>query len=322
MSDPRQVLKGQTYFLTRRTVAQFFLFRPDQDLNDLIFYALAYTIQQFNMTLQAICVMSNHIHMVITDIDGCHPLFTHLFHSLVAGAVKRLRTKDGKPWSGEVFDKRQTSMVLLATPNAIIEKIAYTLANPVAAGLVEKSSQWPGVATLVEQMGRTVLRVRRPDRFFNPKKTKYPEFIDLPIKLPPMVPEEQAKGFRENVKAELRRQETAARREILRQGRSFLGAAQVMQISPFDRPENHEPQGQLNPTFAVGREQPEARKAAIAKRRGFRTHYRIARDQWRNGNRGAIFPEGTWWMRVFYGVRTTADPDPPPGPEPNTAEAV
>ncbi|WP_255840653.1 hypothetical protein [Anaeromyxobacter sp. SG66] len=40
--------------------------------------------------------------------------------------------------------------------------IAYVLANPVAAGLVRRGAEWPGLWTAPEQLAGTTLSARRP----------------------------------------------------------------------------------------------------------------------------------------------------------------
>ena len=46
---------------------------------------------------------------------------------------------------------------------AVLEKVAYCIANPVAAGLVRRADQWPGVTTTPEQLGRASWTAKRPD---------------------------------------------------------------------------------------------------------------------------------------------------------------
>jgi putative transposase len=52
--------------------------------------------------------------------------------------------------------------------------------------------------------------------------------------------------------------------------------------------------------FAVGREQGDAWRSAVAALRSFRASYRAALEQWCDGLRSVVFPAGTWWMRVFH----------------------
>ena len=44
--------------------------------------------------------------------------------------------------------------------------------------------------------------------------------------------------------------------------------------------------------------------------RAFRDSYRAVLKRWRGGERTALFPVGTWWMRVFHraGVNDVAVP--------------
>lgn len=300
------VLEGKTYLLTRCTVLQYLLFRPDPDVTNLIFFALGVAARECGIQLHALCAMSDHIHMVITDADGCHPKFTHRFHLLVSRGVKRLRQ-----WQGEVFEGKQSSLVELITREAIIEKIAYVLANPVEAGLVQYARQWPGAKTTVNDMGCGVIRAKRPNFYFNPKNKKWPAYVDIPITLPPGLQKEEVPGFREAVAAKLEHLEKAAQARMKQERRRFLGAESAMRISHLQQASKEKPQQQIDPKFAVGRNKPEARKKATNERRAFLDNYRIALDQWRSGDRGALFPEGTWWMRVFFGARTTTDGDPP-----------
>jgi hypothetical protein len=195
----------------------------------------------------------------------------------------------------------------LETPQSVIETIAYVLANPVEAGLVEHSAEWPGAKVLISDIGRGEIRAVRPNFYFSSKNEKWPETVTIPVSLPPMIDERHADGFREAVAAELQRTEAAAHQRMKMERRRFLGAKRARQVSPFDRATSEKPRNQRNPTFAVGRGQPAARKVAVERRRAFLLHYRTALDKWRKGKHDTVFPAGTWWLRVFYGARTTAD---------------
>jgi putative transposase len=192
--------------------------------------------------------------------------------------------------------------VQLLTRQAMAEKIAYVLSNPVAAGLVEHAHEWPGAKVDVHQLGREVLRAARPEGYLDPENPQWPEEAALPFTLPPAIPQEDAEGFCREVAAELEQLEAAAHREAERQGLRFLGQRRVREASPYDRATSLEALRARNPTFAVGREQGSAWLAAAAAVRTFRTSYRAALDRWRAGVRDAVFPTGTWWMRVFHGA--------------------
>ena len=70
---------------------------------------------------------------------GKLPDFLRDLHRLTA-----LATKVHRKWEGSVWDSNEASAVLLNTPEAIAEKIAYVMANPTAVGAVRYAKDWPG----------------------------------------------------------------------------------------------------------------------------------------------------------------------------------
>jgi len=295
MSQPRQLDAMATYLITRRVILQYFLLRPDTLMNQIILYLLAAAARRHGVQVHAVCVMSTHLHLVVTDVRGVLPDFLQSFHRVVARCTQVLRG-----WKGGVWDKEPTSLVRLRTPAAVVEEIAYVLANPVAAGVVRHAHEWPGVKVLVNDIGKAVLRASRPGLYLNPKNPEWAEEVTLPISLPPSIDEEHADAFRRQVAAQLARLEAEAQAKMREEGKSFLGAEQAMLVPHDFRPENKEPEHARNPTLAVGHEQGEALTLVIAAVRAFRTSYRVALKKWRGGDRSAVFPAGTWWMRVFH----------------------
>jgi REP element-mobilizing transposase RayT len=297
MSQPRSIVSGATYLLTRRTLRRHLLLRPDAAITQLIVYALAVSARRYGVLVHAICAMSTHLHLVVTDSKGMLPRFLHHFHRLVALGTKVLRS-----WEGPVWDHEPTSVVRLMTRESVVEKIAYTLANPVAAGLVRLAHEWPGAKVLVAEIGRAELRASRPDVYFDPSNRAWPEVATLPVTLPPDVAEGEAEEFRRAVASSLARQEEEAREEAQRRGVRFLGAKRAVAVPPHERASSFEALRHINPTFAVGHGNGDARHRAVVAIRGFRSAYRDALKQWCAGVRSVVFPEGTWWMHVLHAV--------------------
>ena len=299
MSQPRQILPGTTYLITRRTMLRHLLLRPDDRMTHLIIYALAVSAARFRLQVHALCTMSTHVHLVVTDTDGVLPRFLQFFHRIVALGTKVLRR-----WDGPVWDHRHTSLVRLSTDAAVVEKIAYVVANPVAAGLVENPNHWPGAKVRVDQMGGGKLRARRPSFYFKPSNAQWPADATLPITLPPSLATQGRKMFTEMVGAEVARLVAEARGAMGQQG--VLGAEHAQAVSPEARATTPEPRGETDPTFAIGRNQSRhVWNAAVATVRAFRASYRNALKDWRGGLRDTIFPSGTWWMRVFHQAEVT-----------------
>ncbi|MGK4007355.1 transposase [Sorangium sp. So ce1036] len=297
MTQPREITPGATYLITRRVLRRHLLFRPDPAITQFLVYALAVSTRRYGIEVHAFCAMSTHLHIVVTDVNGVLPRFLQFFHRIAALGTKVLRQ-----WEGPVWDHQATSVVRLLTRAAVVEKIAYVLANPVAAGLVRHACEWPGAKVDVGELGRGVLRVARPTVYLDPENPRWPEEATLPLALPPVIQQDSAEGFRRAVAAELERQEEQAHAEAQRQGLGFLGADRASEVSPYERATSFEAVGDRNPTVAVGREQGDAWRMARAAVRAFRSSYRAALDRWRAGIRSAEFPVGTWWMHTFHGA--------------------
>jgi putative transposase len=293
MTYPRFVFPSKTYMLTRRTICRYFLLRPDDELQQLIEYSLSFAANLHDLEVHAYCAMSTHVHVVLTDVHGRLPQFLQAFHRMVAMGVKQLRH-----WDGSVWDSERASAVELLTEDAIVEKIAYVLANPVASGAVMNPEDWPGAKTRVDDIGHTLKKARLPRMYFDP--TKWAECLDLFITLPPGIAEADAATFRDKVAKALRREVEAARATIAPE--NVLGAKQAATISPETRSKTPEPLRKRNPTFAVGHGHRDIAVMAARAVTAIRAAYRGALKKWCAGDRSVEFPEGTWWMRVFHAV--------------------
>lgn len=295
MSKPRQILPNATYLITRRTVLRHMLLRPDAVMTQIIVYLLAVAAQRADLQVHAVCAMSNHIHLVVTDVKGQLPVFLQFFHRMVA-----LCTKVYRQWDDAVWDKSPTSVVRLETRAAVVEKIAYVIANPVSAGLVQHAHEWPGAKVLVDQIGAGTLSARRPEVYLNPKNRTWPAEATLPITLPPGIEPAEADEFRREVATEVAALEAQAHAAMQEQDRRFLGAERARAISPTARPTTVEPRIAYNPELAVGRDQDDAWRRAAAALQAFRASHRAALEKWRADVRTVVFPEGTWLMRVLH----------------------
>ena len=148
MSAPRQVLPNTRVMSTRRTTRRHFLLKPDADRTsqNIFLYCLAWTAKKCHIEVHLAVVMSTHWHLILTDRKGLLPKFYRDFHRILA-----LNLKNYRGWVGEVVDSSKPSTVDLLTPSALIKKLAYCLANPVACGAVTRPELWPGVTCRVDE---------------------------------------------------------------------------------------------------------------------------------------------------------------------------
>jgi len=284
------------FMITRRTLRRTHLLRPDARMTAFYRYALAVSARRYGIVVHAVVLMSTHEHLIVTDPLGRLPLFLRELHRLVALGVKILRK-----WEGAVWDHEKTSVVELRTPQAVVEKLAYVMANPVAAGLVQHAHQWPGLTTCPSELGLAELTASRPDVYLDTDNPAWPAQATLQLMMPSIGLGDEE--IRKRVTAELERLERKAYAEVKAKGWRFLGLQRLALLSPFQQAKSWEPLRGRNPHFAVGRGQRRAFFQAVRVLRAFRTAYREALEQWRNGFRRVLFPPETWLMRVLHDVR-------------------
>lgn len=290
MTAPRQVLPGVTYLVTRRCSQRQFFLRPGKLTNEIFLYVLALAAQRFGIRIHAFCVLSNHYHLLLTDPHAQLPSFGQLLDSLVARAMNASIGRWESFWAPNSY-----SAVALATPQDILAKGAYLLANPVAAGLVRRAGDWPGLWSAPASVG-TVLQARRPEHFFD-AKGNLPETISLRLPEPPGFA--SAEEFRQDLAAAL-----AALEETERQGKDFLGIARILTQRPTGRPASGEPRRGLNPRVAA--QDKWKRVEMLGRLVSFLVSYREAWAARRAGDSSAIFPAGTYLLRVLHGAPCAA----------------
>ena len=290
MTSPRQVLAGSTWLVSRRCSERRNFLRPSEAANAILEFVLGVAASRHGVELHAYCFMSNHFHLVLTDPGARLPEFVQYFDGLVARAMNLLLGRSESFWDPSSF-----SAVRLETPESIVEKCAYTLGNPVAAGLVRHARQWPGVCSETDRMGGEALEVVRPAAFFR-SNGPLPATTRLVLTCPPGFA--TLKEFTEAVAEALGELERKKAEDLLREGRDFLGPARVLSQEAWTEPRNGPPSRGMKPNVASRDKW--TRIEALARLKHFRLAYREALSSWRRGLRSVLFPEGTWLMRVRH----------------------
>jgi hypothetical protein len=220
------------------------------------------------------------------------PAFERYLDSLVARSINALHGRWESFWASGSY-----SAVQLVSQADAISKIAYVLANPVAAGLVRRGSDWPGLRSDPTQIGKKGIIFKRPSHFFRPEGPM-PETATLEFICPPGF--ESAEAFRHQLLEAVTALEDEAARELASQGRPFLGVRRILAQRPEDRPTPGEPRRGLNPRIACRDKW--KRVEAISRLKTFLKDYREAWLAYAGGLRNVLFPHGTYWMRVAYGA--------------------
>ncbi len=288
------MLPNTTYLVTRRCSERRFFLRPSQRTNDIFLYVLALAARRYGVLVHAYCVLSNHCHLVLSDPAGRLPAFMQYLDSLVARAVNASLGRFEGFWAVDA----SYSAVEPIDPGDVVAKTAYVLANPVAAGLVARGAEWPGLWTSPDQLGAARLVARKPQIFFDPKGY-LPDLVELELTSPPRAG--PAADFRRLVAAELAALESKHQREIAAARKRFVGAAKMLAQSPFASPRVGEPRFELNPRVAARDKW--RRIEAINRLKSFLREYRTAWLARRSGVTGVLFPSGTYLLRILHGVQ-------------------
>jgi putative transposase len=253
-------------------------------------YCLAFAMQKTGVLLHAACVMSDHHHLVVTDPRGCLPDFLRELHRLTAKAMNALQGQWENLWAAEACN-----VVRLVTEGDIADKIAYVVANPVAAGVVERPEVWPGFVA----WGNKSFRVNRPGSYFS-EDGSCPAELRLVLEVPRARSEDEVSpvAWVERVKRSIDENVALAHRAVRAAGKTFLGADGASKVSFARRARSYEERRGMIPTFAAKVGSVRALLQGIE--RDFRRRYREALVCWRGGTRDVAFPFGTWGMMVHH----------------------
>jgi hypothetical protein len=298
MSAPRQILPGQIYMINRRCTQRQLLLRPDKKTTQVFVYALGEAAAKFGVELIAWYASGNHYHAVVYDPHGRLPLFLERFHKLCARALNARWKRWENFWASE-----QTCAVRLVDDAALLEKVVYTLANPVLDNLVDRVFEWPGASSLrYTSAAPRAIKVARPKIFFR-GGGPMPDEVTLVATTPPRHRGDPA-AWAELVHLGVRKKERIAREERLSKGTRVLGRRRILAGSPFDRPRSPARRRDRRPHVACGCAERYLRELGALRR--FRAAHAEARRRFADGERYVVFPAGTYLMRVAFGAACAA----------------
>jgi hypothetical protein len=122
-----------------------------------------------------------------------------------------------------------------------------------------------------------------------------PASVELSFSPPPALSDLPIRDYRSLVKERVDRVETEAAADRQTARTTVLGRRKILAQRWFDKPSNAEPRRQLSPNVACRDKWLRIERLQLNKR--FQEIYRAARHAFRAGLE-AVFPHGTWLMRV------------------------
>ncbi|NJK33437.1 MAG: hypothetical protein HC927_14110 [Deltaproteobacteria bacterium] len=291
MTIPRRILPHTSWLITRRCSERRFFLLPSHETAKVFEYALARAARITGVQLHAWMVMSNHYHLVCTDPCGRLPEFVRLLNSLVARALNFHYKRKESFWKSGSY-----SAVQLCSKSAVLDKIAYTLANPVVDGLVPWVSHWKGAHSFGMEFD-TEHRVLWPVSLSGFRKSM-PEAETLRLVTPPSY--STAAEILAALREELDERTTAIKAQFKAERRRFLGMNAVWAQSWEDAPSTPACSGGISPRFAT--KDPGVLRQAVRQWRAWLSAYRLALLAFREGVRDVVFPAGTYLMKQRYDV--------------------
>ncbi len=299
MSLPRMVLPGTTYLVTRRCSERRFLLQPCERTNAIFLYCLAIAAERTEVLVHAFCVLSNHYHLVVTDPNARLPECMQLLNTLVARTINASlgRWENLFEGGGATY-----SAVRLESPETMLDKLVYTLANPVSSGLVRHAHTWPGLWSRPRDLMAEPIAAVRPRELFRTEGDggAMPRVAHLPLTRLPGFDHLSDAAFRQLVEGELKAREDEIAERASAEGRPFLGVKAVRAQHWRDSPATLEPRRKRDPHIAE--RDPARRILALARLVDFRVHYRGAWRRFASGVRDTVFPAGTYALRVRLNV--------------------
>jgi len=261
---------------------------------------VAVVAKRTGIRLHCVVVMSNHWHVCASDPEGRVCEFTRDCHAFIARAVNAVHGEFESLWSSE-----QTSHVACVEPSDLVMKMAYAMANPVEANLVTQGKSWPGVRVCWPAKPRMVAR---PEGFFRDESEggKWPAAACLEMSRPSGYEGLTDDELEAVVKDAIAEREEWFRREARREGKTFLGRRGVLKQSRHARPGRRERRFEMSPRVACRNKW--RRIERLLCDRQWRTAYAQALELWRDRKRTALFPHGTYKMRVLHGVACVGPP--------------
>jgi hypothetical protein len=255
-------------------------------------------------------VESDHHHTEATPHLANVPEFLRDLHGLMARVMNAKWGRKENLWNTD-----QTSVVELATPGDAFRALIYAITNPAKDHLVRLARDWPGISSVKAEFRHGEITVRRPHWYFD-KSGDMPPTVTLRFTRPPGFAHLTEEQWWEKVDAAVEAVEQRAARQREERKASeddegtttVLGRKAILRQSPFDSANSDAPRSRLNPTVKCRNKQ--RRKRILEGRARWLAAYRKALAAYRNGDKHARFPPGTYQLRVATHVRVAAGPGP------------
>lgn len=207
---------------------------PHPGVNRIVNYVLLLCCSRNagDLDVTAYCALSNHHHLLLTDRSRGGPDskisdFFRDLHATIGKALNREHKVSGAVWD----PTRSFHGVEIHGFEAEVAQWVYVAGQAVAAGLVARPEDWPGVHWLPEDIGRT-LTAERPDVLFSTRQLDGLDDEEV---------EALARELDAKSKDDKRRGRTRRRRKQLRRERANRAQAKQPRLASVPSPKSSLP---------------------------------------------------------------------------------
>jgi REP element-mobilizing transposase RayT len=287
--------RGSLVEVTVRTIQSRFLLRPSPSLNQVVGGVLGRAQDQHQVRCHAAVFMSGHFHLLLS-VDDANQLarFMEYVDSNLAREIKRLHD-----WPEHVWGRRYQAILVSEEEAAQVDRFRYILSHGVKEGLVAHARDWPGVHCVRELLAGEAIQglwfnrtaeytARNRGEHFDRLKYATEQTFELtPL---PCWSHLSAEAYQERVASLVTEIESEAAAELAKIGREPLGMAAILRQHPHTRPNSTK----KSPAPFYHAATKIVRKAFWHAYAAFVSVFREAADRWREGDRKARFPVGSF----------------------------
>lgn len=337
---PRLITPNRPVFLTLRATGRQFRFLPTKEVTESIRYIFWHCVSVYGIKVHEVNWMSNHAHICLLDERGVLPAFTCKMNSMISKQLNALRRQRGSN-----IEKGYSDITVL-DDWTMASFCAYTLANPCAADLVTRARAWKGLHSYEldyeepftvlrpncgmwkeRELGkrkprelpssfRATVRVKKSSELgcerqpaWPRKASKVPEVVTGVLTRPNILPHLSNSELREFIRSETARREKMAIERRAKFGKGILGMRGVLAMKWNDVPFSFETLFEEIPRIAT-RSLEKALVYGEMLAHFYQRHEEERQKFIHLGKERALFPYGTWKMRVR--MRALCETDPPP----------
>lgn len=294
------VRKGDLIHISRRTNERKFFLKITKKSIQILEYCLAAAAAKHKIIIHNYCFMTNHYHLLITDLEGRYPAFLADLNRNIAKCLNVTYEHLDSIW-----DSRGPTVVRLSDSPANISRVMeYIYLNPCKAKLVKRQRHYPGVNSVPGDLRGKSRRISRPKVYFA-KDGKMPKSVRLKVQMPSAIFKVMdKKSYISHLKQRVQAGEDKVIAEVGENG--FMGKSKLRHLDHLDSPRTRPTFGKLIPRVSASTHAELVKQKT--KYKHFCDSYGEAFQRWQRGERDVEFPYGTYQMQHIHKVRVAEKP--------------